>query len=64
MPLFDKLLLQKRFIIETIFDMLKSQMGIEHTRHRSPVNTFVHLISYLDAYSLGKNKPKIKIPYP
>jgi len=64
MPLFDKILLRKRFIIETIFDKLKSQIGLEHTRHRSPTNAFVHVISCLVAYSLGKNKPKINVPYP
>jgi len=64
MSIIDKLSLRKRFIIETIFDKLKSQMGIEHTRHRSPTNAFVHVMSCLIAYSLGKNKPKIKIAYP
>ena len=37
MPLLDKLLLRKRFIIETLFNKLKSGMGLEHTRHRSPL---------------------------
>jgi len=57
-------LLRKRFIIETVFDKLKSQMGIEHSRHRSPTNAFIHLMSCLTAYSLSKNKPKIKLAYP
>ena len=56
MPLLDKLLLRKRFIIETLFDRLKSQMGLEHTRHRSPINAFVHILSCLAAYTLGKTK--------
>ena len=29
MPLLEKLLLKKRFIIETLFDKLKSEMGLE-----------------------------------
>ena len=33
MPLLDKLLLRKRFIIETLLVKLKSHMGLEHTRH-------------------------------
>ncbi len=49
MPLVDKLLLRKRFIIETLFDRLKSQMRLEHTRHRSPINAFVHILSCLVA---------------
>lgn len=60
MPLIDKLLLRKRFIIETLFDRLKSQMGLEHTRHRSPVNAFVHILSCLAAYMLGDTKIPMK----
>lgn len=60
MPIWDKLLLRKRFIIETLFDKLKSQMGLEHTRHRSPINAFVHILSCLTAYMLGKTKIKMK----
>ena len=65
MPLLDKLLLRKRFIIETLFDKLKSQMGLEHTRHRSPVNAFVHILSCIVACTLGKAKVKMKdVAYP
>ena len=65
MPLLDKLLLRKRFIIETLFDKPKSQMGLEHTRHRSPVNAFVHILSCLVACTLGKAKVKMKdVAYP
>ena len=38
MPLFDKLMLRKRAIIETIIDQLKNISQIEHTRHRGPIN--------------------------
>lgn len=65
MPIMDKLLLRKRFIVETLFDKLKSDMGLEHTRHRSPTNAFVHILSCLAAYILGKTKIKMKgIAYP
>lgn len=64
MPLIDKRLLRKRFIVETLLDKLKSEMGLEHTRHRSPTNAFVHVLSCLAAYTLGKAKPKITVPYP
>lgn len=60
MPLMDKLLLRKRFIIETLFDKLKSAMGLEHTRHRSPTNAFVHIISCLAAYAITPNKIAMK----
>src|SRR3954447_3418575 len=42
MPLADKIMLRKRFVIETVLDTLKSEMGLEHSRHRSPVNAMVH----------------------
>ena len=56
MPLMDKLLLRKRFIIETLFHKLKSHMGLEHTRHRSPSNALVHIFSCLAAYTLAQPK--------
>ncbi|MYG63943.1 MAG: hypothetical protein F4158_05135 [Synechococcus sp. SB0675_bin_7] len=59
MPLLDKVLLGKRFIMETLFDKLKSTMGLEHTRHRSPVNALVHILSCLAATTLAQ--PKIKM---
>ena len=43
MPLADKIMLRKRFVIETVIDTLKSEMGLEHSRHRSPVNAMVHV---------------------
>ena len=59
MPMLDKLLLRKRFIIETLFDKLKSHMSLEHTRHRSPINALVHILSCLAAYTLAQ--PKLNI---
>ena len=65
MPTMDKVLLRRRFIVETLFDKLKSDMGLEHTRHRSPTNAFVHILSCRAAYALGKNKVAMKDPaYP
>ena len=65
MPMIDKILLRKRFVVETLFDKLKSDMGLEHTRHRSPTNAFVHILSCLAAYMLSKNKVAMKgVPYP
>lgn len=65
MPILDKLLLRKRFIVETLFGKLKSEMGLEHTQHRSPTNAFVHILSCLAAYMLGKTKISMKnVAYP
>lgn len=63
MDLNEKILLRKRSIIETVFDYLKNKMEIEHTRHRSFINAFVHIISTLVAYSLKKHKPSINLSY-
>ena len=68
MPFIDKILLRKRFIIETVFGILKTDFNLEHSRHRSPINAFVHTLACLVAYSYKKNKPQIKTflfhPYP
>ena len=65
MPVFDKLLLRKRFIVETLFDKLKTEMGLEKTRHRSPTNAIVHILSCLAAYMLGKRKVQMtSVAYP
>lgn len=60
MPLIDKILLRKRFIIETIYGVLKTDMNIEHSRHRKPENAFVSIFAALIAYQLKTIKPKIK----
>jgi hypothetical protein len=59
MPLAEKLLLRKRFIIETVLDTLKSEMGLEHSRHRSVINAMVHILSCLVAYAFRPGKPSI-----
>ncbi len=59
MPLFEKILLRKRSIIETVFSVLKGSFEIEHTRHRSIWNAFVHILSALIAYCMKPNKPAI-----
>ncbi len=61
MELIDKLMLRKRFIIETIFGQLKIDMNLTHTRSRSPTNFFVNVLSCLVAYqfkSLGSKSLK------
>lgn len=60
MPLMEKLLLRKRFIVETVFDVLKSETNIQHTRHRSPANALVNILAALVAYSTRANKPALK----
>ncbi|UVS63476.1 MULTISPECIES: IS982 family transposase [Nitrosomonas] len=64
LPMFDKLLLRKRSIIETVNDQLKNISQIEHSRHRSPVNFFVNLIAGLVAYTFREKKPSLNIRLP
>ncbi|WP_175492205.1 transposase [Nitrosomonas sp. Nm34] len=64
LPLFDKLLLCKRSIIETVNDPLKNSSQIEHSRHRSPVNFFVNLIAGLVVYTFREKKPSLNIRLP
>ena len=59
------MLLRKRCIIETLFEVLKSGMGLEHSRHRWPINALVHILSCLAAYALAQPKVNIgNIPNP
>lgn len=57
--LHDKLMLNKRGIIESINNLLKSSCMIQHTRHRNTTNFFCNLISGLIAYSYFEKKPSI-----
>lgn len=59
--LWDRALLTKRFIIETINDQLKNISQIEHSRHRSLHGFMLNLMGGLIAYCLKENKPAINI---
>ena len=61
MPLADKIMLRKRFLIETVLDTLKSEMRLEHSRHRSVINAMVHVLSCLVAYAFRPGKPSISL---
>ncbi|EIX6432133.1 IS982 family transposase [Salmonella enterica] len=58
---FDKLMLSKRFIIETINDQLKNISQIEHTRHRSLHGFMLNMVCGLVAYCLRENKPSVRM---
>jgi hypothetical protein len=58
-PLADKLLLKKRSIIETVGGIMKEDLGLEHTQHRSAWGFLENIISTLIAYSFRKQKPSI-----
>jgi hypothetical protein len=52
----DKINLRKRSLIESVFNVLKNRMNLEHTRHRSPTNFLVHIISCIISYTLKPAK--------
>ncbi|HAT7955659.1 TPA: IS982 family transposase, partial [Legionella pneumophila] len=49
---FDKALLRKRAIVESVIDQLKNISNIEHSRHRSIFNFMVNILAGLAAYAL------------
>jgi len=59
MRLWDRLLLRKRFLIETINDQLKNISQIEHSRHRSLTGFMVNLVGGLIAYTFQPKKPSL-----
>jgi hypothetical protein len=58
---FDRAILSKRYIIETINDQLKNISQIEHSRHRSEIGFMLNVISGIVAYRLKEQKPRIKL---
>ncbi len=58
---FDKLMLRKRAIIETINDQLKNISQIEHTRHRSVWNFYTNVVAGLIAYTYQERKPNLQL---
>jgi hypothetical protein len=61
LSLWDKILLRKRGLIESANNLLKTTFHLEHSRHRSPWNGFVHMLSAITAYALHPNKPTLKL---
>ncbi len=61
MALFDKILLRKRGLVDSVNAVLKEECNIEHTRHRCPWNFFVHLMGALVAYCYRSEKPTIRV---
>jgi hypothetical protein len=60
LELWDKILLKKRSLIESVFNLMKQIFHLEHSRHRSVVNAAVYVITTVIAYCWKPTKPKIK----
>ncbi len=59
----DKIMLSKCFIIETINGQLKTISQIEHSRHRSIKGFLLTVLGGLIAYCLKLKKPSLKVFY-
>lgn len=55
-------LINKRAVVESVFDILGTVCDIEHSRHRSPLNASVHILSSLIAYQYIEHKPRVFFP--
>ena len=60
---FDKILLRKRSLIETINDQLKNISQLEHSRHRSLTGFMLNLVAAWVAYSFQPNKPSLHLSF-
>jgi len=58
---FEKAVLRRRSLIETVFDQLKNLCQVEHTRHRSDFNFAVNLMAGIVAYCLSEDKPTLSL---
>lgn len=61
MDYYDRILLRKRTVVESVNDFLKNICNLEHSRHRSVINFLVNLVSALAAYSFLPKKPSISL---
>ena len=57
----DEVLLKKRTLVESVIRELKTQMQVEHSRHRSLENFQVNVFSALIAYQLLEKKPTLNL---
>ena len=58
---YESTCLHRRGLIESVIALHKQVATIEHTRHRSPVNAFTHMLAALVAYSFYPQKPSVEI---
>ena len=63
MPLYDKIMLRKRSVIESVNDTLKNVAQIVHTRHRSLHNFIMNILAAMGAYCFFSTKPHVNFDY-
>ena len=63
MPIYDKIMLRKRSVIESVNDMLKNTAQLVHSRHRSFHNFIMNLLAALGAYCFYNAKPHVNFDF-
>lgn len=63
MPIYNRLLLRKRAVIETINDELKNMAQLVQSRHRSILNFAMNVLAVIAAYSFFEKKPKVNFDF-
>lgn len=58
MPMRERILLRKMYVIECIDELLKNKACLVHSRHRSVLNFIMNICSALTAYCFFDNKPE------
>jgi len=59
----DKLLLRKRGVVESVGNILKESISIEHSRHRCLAGFLCHVLASLVTYCFREKKPSISTSY-
>ncbi len=57
---FNRILLRKRAIIETVNDLLRNYFQAEHSRHRSVSGFMNNVLSALIAYTFYPTSPEMR----
>jgi hypothetical protein len=57
----DKFLLNARNMAETIIGRIKEFSSLNLSKHRLPINAFLHLLAAITAYQLNPIEPKLKL---
>ena len=60
---YELYLLCKRAVIESVNNIFKQCLDLEHTRHRKPENGIAHMLCSVIAYHFYENKPYIRLPH-
>ena len=63
MPFYDKMMLRKRSVIESLNDMLKNVAQLVHSRHRSFHNFLMNMLAAMGAYCFFAVKPAVNFDF-